>query len=86
MFEPVHGSAPDIAGLGLVNPMAAILSAGMMLDHLGMEDAGRAVERAVADVLARKAVSTPDLGGVSKTGEMTDAVIDSMDRQRAVHR
>jgi tartrate dehydrogenase/decarboxylase/D-malate dehydrogenase len=85
MFEPVHGSAPDIAGRGLVNPMAAILSAGMMLDHLGEEKAGRAVERAVADVLARKEVSTPDLGGVAKTAQITEAVIESMDRQRAAH-
>ena len=54
MFEPVHGSAPDIAGQGVVNPMAAILSAGMMLDHLEMEEAGRAIERAVADVLAER--------------------------------
>jgi tartrate dehydrogenase/decarboxylase/D-malate dehydrogenase len=85
MFEPVHGSAPDIAGLGLVNPMAAILSAGMMLDHLGEEEAGHAVERAVADVLARKEVSTPDLGGAAKTAQITEAVIESLDRQRAAH-
>jgi len=85
MFEPVHGSAPDIAGLGVVNPMAAIFSAGMMLDHFGEEKAGRAVERAVADVLARKEVSTPDLGGVAKTAQITEAVIESMDRQRAAH-
>jgi tartrate dehydrogenase/decarboxylase/D-malate dehydrogenase len=86
MFEPVHGSAPDIAGRGLVNPMAAILSAGMLLDHLGMEDAGWAIERAVADVLAKKEVSTPDLGGVSKTDEITKAVIEAMDRQLAAKR
>ncbi len=52
MFEPVHGSAPDIAGRGIVNPVGAILSAGMMLDHLGMAEAATAVERAVAGVLA----------------------------------
>src|SRR5206468_6322033 len=51
MFEPVHGSAPDIAGKGVVNPLATILSASMMLDHLGLEDAGREIERAAAAVL-----------------------------------
>jgi tartrate dehydrogenase/decarboxylase/D-malate dehydrogenase len=75
MFEPVHGSAPDIAGRGIVNPMAAILSAGMMLDHLGIPDGGKAVERAVAGVLADGKVRTPDLGGTSKTAEVTEAVV-----------
>src|SRR5499427_3203616 len=50
MFEPVHGSAPDIAGKGIVNPLATILSTSMMLEHLGLEEAGRRVERAVAAV------------------------------------
>jgi tartrate dehydrogenase/decarboxylase/D-malate dehydrogenase len=75
MFEPVHGSAPDIAGRGIVNPMAAILSAGMMLDHLGIPEGGKAVERAVAAVLADGKVRTPDLGGSSKTAEVTEAVV-----------
>jgi tartrate dehydrogenase/decarboxylase/D-malate dehydrogenase len=75
MFEPVHGSAPDIAGKGIVNPLAAILSAGMMLDHLGVGAAGHAVERAVAAVLADGRVRTPDLGGSSATDEVTSAVI-----------
>src|SRR5258708_13754711 len=52
MFEPVHGSAPDLAGKGVVNPLATILSAAMMLDHLQATDAAKRVERAVADVLA----------------------------------
>lgn len=78
MFEPVHGSAPDIAGRGIVNPLAAILSAGMMLDHLGLVDAGRAVERAVASVLAERRVRTPDLGGTNLTREVTDAVLDKL--------
>src|SRR5207302_1583550 len=51
MFEPVHGSAPDIAGKGVANPLAAVLSAGMLLDHLGLAAAGDAVRRAVAAVL-----------------------------------
>ena len=80
MFEPVHGSAPDIAGRGLVNPLAAILSAGMMLDHLGVEAAGHAVERAVAKVLAEGNVRTADVGGTSKTGDVTDAVLEAIGR------
>ncbi len=78
MFEPVHGSAPDIAGRGIVNPLAAILSAGMLLDHLGLTDAGRAVERAVAGVLADGKARTADLGGTSSTREVTDAVLDRL--------
>jgi tartrate dehydrogenase/decarboxylase/D-malate dehydrogenase len=75
MFEPVHGSAPDIAGKGVVNPMAQILSGAMMLDHLGLEEAAAKVERAVALVLADGKVRTPDLGGSSNTAEVTDAII-----------
>jgi tartrate dehydrogenase/decarboxylase / D-malate dehydrogenase len=75
MFEPVHGSAPDIAGRGVVNPLAAILSAGMMLDHLGLPEAGKAVERAVAAVLAEGQVRTADLGGTSHTKDVTEAVL-----------
>ncbi len=75
MFEPVHGSAPDIAGKGLVNPLAAILSAGMMLDHLEMAAAAHDVERAVAAVLAEGKVRPPDLGGKSSTEEVAGAVL-----------
>jgi len=75
MFEPVHGSAPDIAGRGIVNPMAQILSVGMMLDHFGLEEAARSVERAVAAVLREGKHRTPDLGGTSSTHEVTEAVI-----------
>ncbi len=78
MFEPVHGSAPDIAGKGLVNPLATILSAGMMLDHLEMPDAAREVETAVAAVLADQKVRTPDLGGQNSTQEVTDAILDKL--------
>jgi tartrate dehydrogenase/decarboxylase/D-malate dehydrogenase len=78
MFEPVHGSAPDIAGKGLVNPLATILSAAMMLDHLGMTEAARAVEAAVAAVLAEGQVRTPDLGGTSSTEEVTNAVLEKL--------
>jgi tartrate dehydrogenase/decarboxylase / D-malate dehydrogenase len=78
MFEPVHGSAPDIAGRGIVNPLAAILSAGMMLDHLGLEQAGHAVERAVAAVLADGRFTPADLGGSASTQQVTDAVIERL--------
>jgi tartrate dehydrogenase/decarboxylase/D-malate dehydrogenase len=78
MFEPVHGSAPDIAGKGVVNPLATILSAGMMLDHLGMAEAGAQVEAAVAAVLAEGKVRTPDLGGTSSTEEVTSAVVEKL--------
>jgi tartrate dehydrogenase/decarboxylase/D-malate dehydrogenase len=78
MFEPVHGSAPDIAGKGVVNPLAQILSAGMMLEHLEMTDGAREVEAAVAAVLAEGRVRTPDLGGKSSTEEVTDAVLGKL--------
>jgi tartrate dehydrogenase/decarboxylase/D-malate dehydrogenase len=75
MFEPVHGSAPDIAGRGIVNPLAAILSAAMLLDHLGLAAEGARVEQAVARVLREGQVRTPDLGGRSSTQEVAEAVL-----------
>src|ERR1700682_1478063 len=78
MFEPVHGSAPDIAGKGIVNPLAAILSGAMMLEHLEMATAAREIEDAVAAVLAAGKVRTPDLGGSSSTQEVTAAVLEKM--------
>lgn len=75
MFEPVHGSAPDIAGRGIANPLAAILSASMLLDHVGQAAAAKAVEQAVAKVLASGAAKTPDLGGQATTRDVTSAVI-----------
>ena len=78
MFKPVHGSAPDIAGKGLVNPLAAILSAGMLLDHLELPQAARDVEQAVAKVLAAGQARTADLGGSSSTREVADAVLDRL--------
>ena len=78
MFEPVHGSAPDIAGKGIVNPLATILSGAMMLDHLQMADAAREVESAVAAVLAEGKARTPDLGGESSTEEVTAAVLEKL--------
>jgi tartrate dehydrogenase/decarboxylase/D-malate dehydrogenase len=74
MFEPVHGSAPDIAGKGIANPLAAILSAGMMLDHLGYTAAATAVRSAVASLLEAGSPLTPDLGGKATTTEVGAAV------------
>ena len=78
MFEPVHGSAPDIAGQGVVNPIAAILSASMMLDHLGLSDAAVKVDRAVAAVLEEGKARTRDLGGTSSTEEVAAAVLEKI--------
>jgi tartrate dehydrogenase/decarboxylase/D-malate dehydrogenase len=74
MFESVHGSAPDIAGQGVANPVAQVLAGALMLDHLGERDAGDAVRSAVDAVLADGSASTPDLGGTATTTEVTEAV------------
>jgi tartrate dehydrogenase/decarboxylase / D-malate dehydrogenase len=74
MFEPVHGSAPDIAGKGIANPLAAILSAALMLDHLKEKAAADAVRNAVKVVLKEKRALSPDLGGKAKTTEVGEAV------------
>ncbi len=79
LFEPVHGSAPDIAGRGIANPLAAILSGAMMLDHLGEAEAARSIERSVQTVLSGGSVRTPDLGGSSSTEEVTAAVVSNLD-------
>ena len=71
MFEPVHGSAPDIAGEGVANPIGAIWAGAMMLDHLGHPDASAGVVEAIARVLAAGEVRTPDLGGSATTTELT---------------
>ncbi len=76
MFEPVHGSAPDITGQGIANPLAAILSAGMMLDHLELDAAASAVNKAVADLLAHGGPRTPDLGGDATTHEVGSAIVE----------
>jgi tartrate dehydrogenase/decarboxylase/D-malate dehydrogenase len=74
MFEPIHGSAPDIAGKGVANPIAAIWAGAMMLDHLGERPAHDAVLHAIERVIGDERVRTPDLGGRATTGEMTRAV------------
>jgi tartrate dehydrogenase/decarboxylase/D-malate dehydrogenase len=78
MFEPVHGSAPDIAGRGIANPIAAILSAAMMLDHLNSGAAATRIRRAVERTLA-DGNQTPDLGGQLTTRQMGDAVLARLD-------
>jgi tartrate dehydrogenase/decarboxylase / D-malate dehydrogenase len=80
MFEPVHGSAPDIAGKGLANPIGQLWSARMMLDHLGRSDLGDRLMAAIEDVLETSSIRTPDLGGTSTTSEVADAVIDRLRR------
>ncbi len=75
MFEPVHGSAPDIAGRGVANPVGAIWAASMMLDHLGLPEAGAEVMDAVRGVLAEGAVLTRDLGGTAGTDDLTRAIL-----------
>jgi tartrate dehydrogenase/decarboxylase/D-malate dehydrogenase len=75
MFEPVHGSAPDIAGKGIANPLAAILSASLMLDHLGLARSAATIRRAVSGVLKAGKARTPDLGGTAKTTDITEAVL-----------
>lgn len=74
MFEPVHGSAPDIFGQGIANPIAAIWSAAMMLDHLEQPEAARAIEAAISAVTASGQSLTPDLGGSATTVELGEAI------------
>jgi tartrate dehydrogenase/decarboxylase/D-malate dehydrogenase len=75
LFEPVHGSAPDIAGKGIANPAGAILSAAMMLDWLGQNQAAASLRRAVADAFADGNL-TQDLGGKLTTAELTAAIVE----------
>jgi isocitrate dehydrogenase (NAD+) len=78
VFEPVHGSAPDIAGRGVANPIAMILSGAMLLRRLGERNRADAIESATDDVLERGAVRTPDLGGASTTAEVAEAIAASI--------
>ncbi len=78
IFEPVHGSAPDIAGKGIANPSAAILSATMMLKHFGYLDEAKKIERALEKTIL-DGNSTPDLGGKLKTGEMVREIIKNLE-------
>jgi 3-isopropylmalate dehydrogenase len=78
LFEPVHGSAPDIAGRGIANPTGMLLSTALMLEHgLGLEAEARALETAVEH--ARAAAPTPDLGGDATTARFAEAVLSALD-------
>jgi tartrate dehydrogenase/decarboxylase/D-malate dehydrogenase len=78
MFEPVHGSAPDIAGQGIANPVGQIWSGAMMLDHLGHQKASAAVLRAIERVV-RDGPRTRDMGGKASTVELGKAIADAVE-------
>ncbi|MBI2114197.1 MAG: isocitrate/isopropylmalate dehydrogenase family protein [candidate division NC10 bacterium] len=78
VFEAVHGSAPDIAGKGIANPLAITMSGGMMLKHLGEEKAAQALDEAIQAVLKQGRTVTRDLGGTATTREMADAIMDHL--------
>ena len=78
MFEPVHGSAPDIAGKGIANPIGQIWSGAMMLEHLGHADAAAAVEQAIEGVLQDPSALTPDMGGKADTQTLGQAIADAV--------
>jgi tartrate dehydrogenase/decarboxylase/D-malate dehydrogenase len=82
MFEPVHGSAPDIAGKGIANPIGQIWSGAMMLRHLGVPDAADAVENAITETLARSEIRTPDIGGNATTKDMGAAIASEVTRKK----
>ncbi|NNF37712.1 MAG: tartrate dehydrogenase [Gemmatimonadetes bacterium] len=78
MFEPIHGSAPDIAGRGVANPLGAIQAGALMLDHLGLEAGARRIQDAVETVLTHGRALTPDLGGTASTAELATAVLETV--------
>ncbi len=78
LFEPVHGSAPDIAGLGVANPIGQIWSAAMMLDHLGEMEAGAAILKAIENTLVDKSRCTRDVGGTADTSTAGKAIADAL--------
>ncbi|HLQ62246.1 MAG TPA: tartrate dehydrogenase [Candidatus Acidoferrales bacterium] len=78
MFEPVHGTAPDIAGQGRANPIGAVWSGALMLRHLGDEDGATRIEAAIEKVTAQGAVLTADLGGSASTQEVGDAIVKAL--------
>jgi tartrate dehydrogenase/decarboxylase/D-malate dehydrogenase len=81
LFEPVHGSAPDIAGQGRANPVGAIWTGALMLRHLGLASEAARVEDAIGQVLASGAARTADLGGSASTEDVADAVISALRAQ-----
>jgi tartrate dehydrogenase/decarboxylase / D-malate dehydrogenase len=83
MFEPVHGSAPDIAGKGIANPIGQIWSGAMMLRHFGETEAANAIERAIESVLGGGGPRTPDIGGTAKTQELGEAIATEVSREES---
>jgi tartrate dehydrogenase/decarboxylase/D-malate dehydrogenase len=77
MFEPVHGSAPDIAGRGIANPLGQIWSGALMLDHLGLPELAQRIVSAMTTTLT-KGIKTADLGGSANTAQVTEAVIEGL--------
>ena len=75
LFEPVHGSAPDIAGLGVANPAATILAGCLMLDHMGQGDVATRITGALEAALREQDSLTPDLGGSAGTDDFADAIV-----------
>jgi tartrate dehydrogenase/decarboxylase/D-malate dehydrogenase len=78
MFEPINGSAFDIAGKGVANPIASFWTAALMLDHLGEKEAGARLMAAIERVTAAATILPPDLGGKATTREVTEAVCDAL--------
>jgi tartrate dehydrogenase/decarboxylase/D-malate dehydrogenase len=78
MFEPIHGSAPDIAGKGIANPIGALWAGAMMLDHLGHRDLHDRILGAVERVVAQGMIRTPDLGGTATTQQLADAIVGEL--------
>jgi tartrate dehydrogenase/decarboxylase/D-malate dehydrogenase len=78
MFEPIHGSAPDIKGKGIANPIGAVWAGALMLDHLGSRDGHDLIVRAIEKVLGTDGPRTPDLGGRATTADVTNALLQAM--------
>jgi tartrate dehydrogenase/decarboxylase/D-malate dehydrogenase len=82
LFQAIHGSAPDIAGKGISNPIATLWSVSMMLDHLGEAALGTALLQAIEKVLTAGKVRTPDLGGKANTRQLGQAVLDGLQKPK----
>mgnify|MGYP001306623528 FL=1 len=82
MFEPIHGSAPDIAGQGKANPLATVWSASQMLDFLGYPQWGKKLIAIIEDLLVEKKVLTPDLGGTATTSQVGDEVVRKLEETK----
>lgn len=80
MFEPIHGSAPDIAGKGIGNPLASIWSASQMLDYFEREDLGKKVLDAIETLMVEAKTLTPDMGGTAKCGQVGDAIVELLSK------